>query len=681
MTPEAALSDHSHIAHNVYYVKYEKGKRVERANPRLALRPSRFHRELNRTSGLQMQTNTIAAGLIIPVILGACSKLDDPSLTPDSEIVTEQPEKPPVPFVKERQVLFGDLHIHTELSTDAYIMGVRSLPEDVYTFARGGSITHGAGYPISIARPLDFVAVTDHAEYMGQTRLAKLDVPTTRRPLSDLLKNGRIWEITLAWWETSGQINSNGFSPGGAPVDKTVNRSAWQMTIDAAERHNEPGVFTSFVGYEWSGDAGDITSHMHRNVIYRGSNVSELPFSKLDSNRPEDLWQFLDNERRKGITAMAIPHNGNLSGGNMYAPQDSAGRPLDANYAQMRSRYEPITEILQIKGASETHPLLSSEDEFANFEVLKESLFTGETTLETVKGSYLRDALRVGLELSHSEGFNPFKYGVIGSSDSHNASSPSEEFNYTGKLPMLDGSAGLRTDAALLSLKGLNPVTSWGSGGLAAVWAQENTRSSIFDALQRKETYATSGTRLIVRFFGGWNYSSSDLSAVDVIAQAYANGVPMGGNLKPMAAEAPSFLITALKDPQGANLDRAQIVKGWIDDNGISYEKVFDVAAADGRAIDPATGKLPDVGNTVDVATGNYTNSIGGTSIFAHWRDPQFVPTQQAFYYLRVLEIPTPRWSTFDAITLGTEPMQPATISERAITSAIWYLPNQTQPR
>ncbi|MBT4163021.1 MAG: DUF3604 domain-containing protein [Gammaproteobacteria bacterium] len=623
--------------------------------------------------------NYCAAALVVLFALGACSKLDDPSLNPDTRNVATQAEKSPVPFIEERQVLFGDLHIHTGLSTDAYIMGVRSLPEDVYTFARGGSITHGAGYPISISRPLDFVAVTDHAEYMGQTRLASLDIPTTRQPLSALLKNGRILEITMAWWETSGQVDSNGFSPGGAPVDKVINRSAWQMTIDAAERNNEPGVFTSFVGYEWSGDAGALTSHMHRNVIYRGSEVSALPFSKLDSNRPEDLWQFLHTERQRSIVAMAIPHNGNFSRGNMYAPRDSEGNPLDAAYAKMRSQYEPLTEILQIKGASETHPLLSSEDEFANFEVLKESLFTGETTIESIKGSYLRDALRVGLELSQSDGINPFKYGVIGSSDSHNASSPSEEFNYSGKLPMLDGSAGLRTDAALLLPDGLNPVTSWGSGGLAAVWAQENTRSSIFDALQRKETYATSGTRLSVRFFGGWNYSPSSLSVNDVVLQAYANGVPMGADLTPVAAEAPGFLVFALKDPEGANLDRAQIVKGWVDEEGVSHEKVFDVAAADDRVINPDTGKLPDVGNTVDVATAEYTNSIGGALISVYWRDPQFVPTQEAFYYARVLEIPTPRWSTFDAITLGTEPMQPTTISERAITSSIWYRPNLDQ--
>jgi len=626
-----------------------------------------------------MQNFKIVAAIGMLSTLGACSKVDDPSLIPDIKNVSTPVEKAPVPFNRDRQAFFGDLHIHTELSTDAYIMGVRSLPEDVYTFAKGGSITHGAGYPISISRPLDFVAVTDHAEYMGQTRLANLDIPTTRQPLSELLKNGRIWEITLAWWETSGQINSNGFSPGGAPIDKVINKSAWQMTIDAAQRHYEPGVFTSFIGYEWSGDTGTLTSHMHRNIIYRSAKVSDLPFSKLDSNRPEDLWQFLDDERKKGITAIAIPHNGNFSRGNMYAPWDSEGKPLTAAYAEMRSQYEPLTEILQIKGASETHPLLSSEDEFANFEVLKESLFTGETTIESIKGSYVRDALRVGLELSESEGFNPFKYGVIGSSDSHNASSPSEEFNYTGKLPMLDGSAGQRTDESLWLPGGLNPVTSWSSGGLAAVWAEENTRSSIFDAFQRKETYATSGTRLRVRFFGGWVFSDSILTEEDVVEQAYTNGVPMGANLTSIAADAPSFLILALKDPEGANLDRAQIVKGWVDDKGVSHEKVFDVAAADDRVINPDTGKLPDVGNTVDVATARYTNAIGGTSISAYWRDPQFVPSQEAFYYARVLEIPTPRWSTFDAITLGTEPMQPTTLSERAITSAIWYQPDRTQ--
>ena len=373
---------------------------------------------------------------------------------------------------------------------------------------------------------------------------------------------------------------------------------------------------------------------------------------------------------------MAIPHNANFSRGFMYASLDSEGKPLTTEYAAMRSRYEPISEIMQIKGSSETHPILSSEDDFANFELLGESLFTQSSLPSTMKGSYMRDALRTGMEMSHSEGFNPFKYGVIGASDSHNASSPSDESNYSGKLPLLDGSAGLRTGEALLLPDGINPVTRWGSGGLAGVWAEANTRESLFDALQRKETFATSGPRIKVRFFGGWGFNKDLLNQQDFVGQAYANGVPMGGELSSAAAGAiPSFIIMAAKDPDGANLDRVQIIKAWVDDNGDSHEQVIDVAAADSRQIDPKSGKLAAVGNTVKAEEPSYSNTIGGALISTHWIDDDFNPNHHAFYYVRVLDIPTPRWSTYDAVTLGTTPMEPVSIQERAISSAIWYKP------
>ncbi|MDE0929265.1 MAG: DUF3604 domain-containing protein [Halioglobus sp.] len=613
------------------------------------------------------------------VAIGACSKVDDPSLkdtlATDYKTFLAPDEGPP--YNDNRQLFFGDLHIHTGLSTDAYIMGVRSEPDDVYRFAKGEVINHAAGYPIQISRPLDFAAVTDHAEYMGQARIAELDIPTNNTPLPQLLRNGNPLSITLAWLQSSMQINRNGFSPNGEAINKAVNKSAWDLTIAAARAHNQPGVFTSFIGYEWSADAGEITAHMHRNVIYRSDDVADIPFSSLDSNRPEDLWDFLHQQNQVGKVAMAIPHNSNFSQGNMYASVDSKGNPLTAQYAAMRSRYEPISEILQIKGSSETHPLLSSEDEFANFELLGESLFTGGNAEASVKGSYLRDALRVGMEFSHSEGFNPFKYGVIGSSDSHNANSPSDENNYSGKLPLLDGSAGLRTDEALFLPEGINPVTRWSSGGLAGVWAQENTRASLFDALQRKETFATSGPRISVRFFAGWDFSDDSLKRPDLLQQAYATGVPMGGELQSGAAgQQPGFLVMASKDPEGANLDRAQIIKAWVDPQGVSHEKVYNVAAADGRSIDSATGTLAPIGNTVDSSNATYQNSIGGSSIAIFWSDPDFNPALEAFYYVRVLEIPTPRWSTFDAVVLGTKPMQPESIQERAITSAIWYVPS-----
>ena len=623
-----------------------------------------------------MRKIRLVAAIVVIWQLSGCSKFDDPSLQPayDAALAAKPQPKAAVEFDPNRNLFFGDLHIHTSLSTDAYVFGVRSLPEDVYTFARGGTIEHGAGYPIKIARQLDFAAVTDHAEYIGQARLAGLDVPTTQRPLRELLLDGSRLSISLAWIKSTSFIRYKGFGYGVDEPQPAVNLAAWQMTIDAAEKHNEPGVFTAFIGYEWSAFVDSPSVHIHRNVIYRSENVSEMPFSYLDSQRPEDLWRFLEQENNAGRTSFAIPHNANLSDGNMYRDVDSEGKPITTEYAAMRSRYEPLSEILQIKGASETHPLLSSLDEFANFEIAGLVPGTEESDLDKLRGSYTRDALRMGLQLSHNEGFNPFNFGVIGSSDSHNASSPSDENNYTGKLPMMDGSAGLRTNEA--TILPASPVTRWGSGGLAGVWAQENTRASLFDALQRKETFATSGPRISVRFFAGWNFDDEILNTPDLVAQAYATGVPMGGQLaQPPAGKPPSFLLVAMKDPEGANLDRVQIIKAWVDAQGNSQEAIFDVAASDGRVADSKTGKLPPVGDTVDVAAASYTNTIGAATLSTVWTDPEFDASQEALYYARVLEIPTPRWSTFDAKTLGVEPMAPATLQERAITSAIWYAP------
>ena len=610
--------------------------------------------------------------------LVACSKLDDSSLQPafDSASISPPPAMAAVPPSKEKHAFFGDLHIHTGLSTDAFIMGVRSEPEDVYIFAKGGAIEHGAGYPIQISRPLDFAAVTDHSEYMGQARVANLDIPTTRQPLRDLLLHGNSLSITWAWIETTNFVRTGGFGYGENKVDVAVNQSAWQQTIEAAEKHNNPGVFTAFIGYEWSAFAGDPTTHMHRNVIYRSNNVADIPYSSVDSQRPEDLWQFLHRQNEQGKKAFAIPHNANLSNGNMYLASDSEGKPLTAEYAAMRNMYEPVSEIFQIKGSSETHPLLSSEDEFADFEITDLQIFGAEPGLDKVKGGYIRDALRLGLELSHSEGFNPFRFGVIGASDSHNASSTPDENNHSGKLPIMDGSAGLRTNAATLVPGAINPVMRWGSGGLAGVWAEENTRGSLFDALRSKETFATSGPRIKVRFFGGWNFNPAALDRADAIKNAYSHGVPMGGQLQGVTdANAPTFLVWATKDPDGANLDRLQIIKAWVDDRGLSHEQVIDVAASADRLATATNGRLNPVGNTVDVANASYTNSIGSDSLASFWQDPEFDPNVEAFYYVRVLEIPTPRWSTYDAKTLGHEAMDPVSIQERAVTSAIWYVP------
>ena len=615
--------------------------------------------------------------LLLAALLAAyltLSPIEDPSLKGPEPIEPMTAE--PGSSQGEQRVFWGDLHIHTSLSSDAFTMGVRAVPDDVYRFAKGATIVHGAGYPVTIARPLDFAAVTDHAEYLGQAKLSGLDVPTTRQRLADLLSNENRLTITQAWWEIMSLIRENGFKLDLEGVDPEINKSAWEEIIAAAEQHYEPGVFTTFPGWEWSADAGDVGTHLHRNVIYGGGDLPEIPFSSIDGPTPPDLWAFLRSERANGRRVIAIPHNPNLSEGLAYRiTGDSGGRITELSPAD-RSILEPISEILQIKGSSDTHPLLSSLDEFADFEIAG-TVPGREMTLTSVKGAYARDALRGGISMAHSEGFNPLKFGVIGSSDSHNATSPSDENGYTGKLPMMDGSAGLRTGAAGLGLDKMTPARKWGSGGLAAVWAPENTREALFDAMQRRETFATSGPRITVSLFGGWGFPDGAAMAPDVDTLGRANGVPMGGDL-PLAPDggvAPEFIAVAQRDPLGANLDRIQMIKGWVDADGISHEAIFDLAWSDDRGIEEDTRKLAPVGSTVDPQTATYTNDIGAAQLTAQWRDPHFDAKQEAFYYLRVLEIPTPRWSTYDALQLGIKPMAPVAIQERAISSAIWYQP------
>jgi len=368
----------------------------------------------------------------------------------------------------------------------------------------------------------------------------------------------------------------------------------------------------------------------------------------------------------------AIPHNGNVSGGLMYDSVAFDGEAIDQSYAERRMRNEPVSEIFQVKGASETHPQLSPNDGFANFEIL-DTILSGNGRMSEPKGSYVRDALRTGIEMAHSESFNPYRFGVIGSSDSHNASSSVEEDNYHGKLPMFDGSAGIRMGQSLRLPERLQVSRRWGAAGLAAVWAVENTREALFDAMRRKETYATSGPRIRVRFFGGWQYARDLIAHHDRVAQAEATGVPMGGTLPDQRAGSPSFAVWALADPEGANLDRIQIIKGWVDAMGDSHERLYDIALSDEGRRDPVSGTVSAVGNTVDVTTATYRNTIGARELSSVWSDPDFDPSQPAFYYARVLEIPTPRWTTYDAKQLEISAPEPTTIQERAVTSAIWY--------
>ncbi len=602
--------------------------------------------------------------------LAGCTGPEDPSLFPAYDAATARPIPPKaaVPRNEDRNVFFGDLHIHTSYSTDAYTMGVRALPDDAYRYARGGEIEHAAGYGMQIDRPLDFAAVTDHSEYLGVVRHLDPDFPIKERGLRERLLNDN--RLSITWF----LIRSlKDFNLRNVHIDDAtpIGRSAWRDTIAAAHRNNIPGVFTTFVGYEWSSTPD--ARNLHRNVIFRDENVPELPFSSLESEDPRDLWATLDEQRSQGMQVLAIPHNGNLSDGKMYDSVAYDGSAMDADYARERMKNEPLSEIFQVKGSSETHPALAPQDEFADFEIYETML---SQSLDTARpqGGYARGALKLGLEFAHKEGFNPYHFGVIGSSDGHNAASPVEEDNYDGKLPLLDGSAGLRMRTASYFPETMPGGRLWSAAGLAAIWAEENTRDSLFEAMRRKETYATSGTRMIVRFFAGWDYPADLMSQPDWIARARHTGVPMGGDLPDSdSTTSPVFLVFASRDPAGANLDRVQVVKGWVDGSGQSREKIFDVAWSGERSIDPATGKLPAVGNTVDARTATYTNSIGARQLYTTWRDPDFQPGQEAFYYLRVLEIPTPRWTTFDAVKLGIEAPQPTTLQERAVTSAIWY--------
>lgn len=612
-------------------------------------------------------------------LIAACGRVDDSSLYPafDPAAAAGPPQKPSLVYEPNRQAFFGDLHVHTAYSYDAYTMGVRALPDDAYRFMRGGEIKHGAGFGIRLTQPLDFGAVTDHAEYLGMPR--HLD-GNKASSWPDILKSGQPLKITAHYLY---QVLTKVGSPEtlrdqlDLPEGEQVSADAWQEIIDAANSNDRPGVFTTFIGYEWT--SMPDSDNLHRNVIYRSDKVPAQPFSSLDSDNPERLWDALDQQRTAGMDNMAIPHNGNVSNGRMYEPKRFNGGALDEEYARQRNRNEPISEILQVKGSSETHPVLSPDDGFAGFEIYDQRM-RKEGGMSVPKGSYARDALRTGMELQHREGFNPFQFGFIGSSDSHNGSSSVEENNYHGKLPLLDGSAGLRQGKTLLIPKPSNRGAQWSAQGLAGVWAEENTRESLFDAMRRRETFATSGPRIRLRFFAGWHFPQDILQRKDYLRLAYQQGVPMGARLnKPEQGsppdDGPLFLLNAIKDPQGAHLDRIQVIKLWTDQSGQSHERIYDVVASDDRSPDPNSQQVEPLPNTVDAKTASYTEQYGAPQLSTLWRDPDFNPEQQAAYYARVLEIPTPRYSTFDAIDLGIKSPEPVSIQERAISSAIWYRP------
>lgn len=590
---------------------------------------------------------------------------------------------------EDRQAWYGDLHLHTTNSFDAYVlMGTKTTPDEAYHFARGEEINY-LGEKVRRGEPLDFLAVTDHSENIGVFN--ELDDPNSALSKSELgqrilkakaegkldltaKRDGVSEALALIGQLLKGDILKG--IPGVNIADLTS--SAWQREIDAANRNYQPGKFTTFIGYEWSSMPNG--QNLHRNVIFRGS-AAPHPFSSIDSSKPEDLWSWLTKIRGQGFEALAISHNANASNGLMYDWTTLDGRPIDVAYATLRSENEPLTEISQNKGTSETHPSLSPNDEFAGFEIFDRLLISPQKSRPA--GSYTRDALGKGLVINEKIGANPYKSGYTGSADFHGGLSVSSEKDFGGNIGGANvggGKTSVEAARALLS-PSTDPAafnaTITGSAGLTGVWAEQNTRESIYDAFRRKETFATSGTRLKVRLFGGWDFAPGFDKKSDAVKQAYAHGTPMGSDLpaRPANAGAPSFLVWALKDPNGANLDRVQIVKVWVE-NGVQKEKVFDVAFDAGRGHD-ASGKLKPIGNTVDLKTGAYTNTIGSVALQTTWRDPEFKASQSAAYYVRVLEIPTPRWTTLLAVQNGL-PLPDgiaATIQERAWSSPIWYTP------
>ena len=574
----------------------------------------------------------------------------------------------------ERNAYFGETHIHTSWSFDAYTFGnLKAGPEDAYKFAVGQPIDHPAGYKIKITRPLDFMAVTDHAEYVGIAPLAnEPNSDISKLPIAENLKVRSKEDIQRVYMFLGASIMKN--EPIPELTNAEVKGSVWKQIVSAADKYYQPGKFTTFAAYEWTSTPDN--RNMHRNVIFKDSKkVPGYPFSSLDSDHPEDLWNWMDTQRKAGNELLAISHNANLSDGIMFPLEvDSKNRPIDAAWAQERVNNEPLTEIHQLKGTSETHPLLSPNDEFADYELLN-YLFGGAERAPKIHGSYIREAWQNGLAMQENRGYNPYKMGVVGASDSHNTAASYSQSDYFGGHGMLDATPETRLSGK--KELGLN-VGLLSTAGLGGVWAEENTRESIFAAMQRKETFGTSGVRIKVRLFGGWDFRSDAVNQKDWVKTGYAKGVPMGGNLPLKAGKEPTFIVWAVKDPDDANLDRIQIIKGWTK-SGQIFEKIYDVAWSGNRKPDSVTGKVPAVGNTVDVKNASYTNTIGAVELKKVWRDPDFDPSLHAFYYVRVLQIPTPRWTTYDAKKLGVPPpnFAPATVQERAWTSPIWYAPTE----
>jgi len=684
-------------------------------------------------------------GLIVSLILGlwGCTSPNDIVDYTDDLAVVDPVAGSTTGYNEDKNLYFGDLHVHTKHSFDAYIFGTTASPDDAYEFAKGSAIYHPLGYEMQIREPLDFYAVTDHGMLLGMVEhwadpdngkagsepFHNLNAPEniTQESIaarSNLFQNyvRNTANYSNVWTRLKAVVTGD-TARGTTLFDVNVHRTAWADIIRSAQRHNDPGNFTTFVAYEYTtsttrssntegasqlkcllrgtgcnfeGSPPLESANLHRNVIYNGNKFTVEPFSRLKSLNPEDLWSWMDGLRERGVDTIAIPHNSNGSNGQMFEMENWEGLPISTQYAEFRMRNEPIVEMTQVKGTSETHPILSPNDEWADFEIMDQRV--GNSAYSRPFGGYVRQAYLDGLGMSEEGRGNPYKFGMVGASDTHTGAISDDESNFTSKIGIFDGTPEGRGSAPLtgknlelvlqapirqLNLKKIgdryfnNAVfNQWGASGLAAVWAEENTRNSIFEAFRRKETYATSGTRIKLRFFAGYDLDGSLLDSDDAIKQAYKKGVPMGQDLESSDGAQPSFLVWALRDKNSAPLQRVQIIKGWVDRiTGKPYEEVIDIMCSDGLMPDPETNRCPDNGALVDISDCSISSDVGANELKTVWTDDSFNPSVKAFYYVRVLENPTCRWSTWDAIKTGNEPREDLkkTIQERAWSSPIWY--------
>ena len=624
---------------------------------------------------------------------------------------------------QNRDAFFGDLHVHTMYSFDAFIFGTTASPDDAYRYAKGGSIKHPLGFDMQLDDPLDFYAVTDHAAWLGMIRAyadpdskpGQLDFASDLHGLNDpenLNTNTFARRAGLFANLLTSELIKPSKNPlkilgaylqedtvyGTGAYDRETHQSAWKDVAEAAERHNKPGEFTTFIAYEFT-SSGPGQSNLHRNVIFQNSKAPVQPFSLADSRNPEDLWDWMDNLRSLGVESLAIPHNSNGSNGQMFKLVDWAGNPMDDDYATKRMRNEPLVEITQVKGTSDTHPLLSPGDKWADFGIMNNRVASPFYSSPT--GSYVRNAYSRGLSLESEFKINPYKFGLVGASDTHTGAISDKESDYHSKIGILDGTPELRGAAPLTKafkeqiegsdsnviIRGYKEVgdqeyidtgyTEWGASGLAAVWAENNTRQSIYNAFRRKETFATTGSRIKVRFFGGYQMENT-FSEDDPVNFAYTNGVTMGSDMLQSEKQKPQFVVWALRDVKRAPLDRVQIIKGWTELSGKPHEEIYDVACSDGRKPNLKTNLCQDTKASVNLDNCQISANEGADELRTVWEDPNFDPDLKAFYYVRVLENPTCRWSTWDALKSGEKPRAdlPSTIQERAWSSPIWYIPD-----